>query len=47
MGRGVYRNYYKGHVDTIKGGGGRREREGGSAGMGWREGKKMHTTVIE
>ena len=27
MGRGVYRNYYKGHMDKIKGG------EGG--GFGW------------
>ena len=27
MGRGVYRNYYKGHMDKIKGeGGGRGER---------------------
>ena len=45
MGRGVYRNYYKGHMDKIKG-------EGGSGGwFGWggggRDGEKRHTTVIE
>ena len=47
MGRRVFRNYYKGHMDKTKG-------EGGSKGgrcvwMGWggRGGEKMHTTVIE
>ena len=46
MRRGGYRNYYKGHRDKIKG-------EGGSglkrvlAGLGWWEGEKRHTTVIE
>ena len=31
MGRGVYRNYYKGHMDKIKG-----EGEGGEGGgFGW------------
>ena len=46
MGRRVFRNYYKGHMDKIKG-------EGGSKGarwawMGvWRGGEKMQTTVIE
>ena len=47
MRRGDYRNYYKGHMDKTKGegggGGGRR----GSAGVGWRDGEKGHTTVIE
>ena len=47
MRRGDYRNYYKGHMDKIKeegrGGGGM----GGSAGVGWRDGEKRHTTVIE
>ena len=43
MGRRVFRNYYKGHMDKIKG-------EGGSKGgrwvwMGW--GGEMQTTVIE
>ena len=37
---GDYRNYYKGHVDKIKG-------EGVLAGVGWRDGKKRRTTVIE
>ena len=47
MGRGDYRNYYKGHMDKIKGeviGGGR---EMGSPGLEWRDGEKMQTTVIE
>ena len=43
---GVYRSYYKGHKDKIKGegrgGGGRWE-----AGVGWRDGEKMQTTVTE
>ena len=38
MGRGDYRNYYKGHMDKIKG------EEGGRFGWG---GGKMQTTVIE
>ena len=41
MRRGDYRNYYKGHKDKNKGG------EGDSAGVGWRDGEKRHTTVIE
>ena len=43
MGRGDYRNYYKGHMDKIKeeGGGGR---EGGLARVGWRDGEKMQKT---
>ena len=42
VGRGVYRNYCKGHMDKIK-------REGGGGGGGgfvW-DGEKMQTTVIE
>ena len=46
MGRGDYRNYYKGHMDQIKGEGGGGG-EVGSAGVGWRDGEKRHTTVIE
>ena len=42
MRRGDYRNYYKGHMDKIKGKGG----GGGGRGiqLGW---EKRHTTVIE
>ena len=40
MGRGDYRNYYKGHMDKIKEGGGR-GREVGSALVGWKDGKKI------
>ena len=46
MGRRVFRNYYKGHIDKTKG-------EGGSKGGRWvwlelgRGGEKMQTTVIE
>ena len=43
--RGDYRNYYKGHMDKIKG------ESGGEGGrwvrVGWRDGVKRHTTVIE
>ena len=46
MRRGDYRNYYKGHMGKIKGEGGG-GKEGGSAGVGWRDGEKRHTTVIE
>ena len=46
MRTGDYRNYYKGHMDKIKGGVKVGEAEG-SAGMGWRDGEKRHTTVIE
>ena len=48
MGRGVY-SYYKGHRDGLKGEG----RGGGEVGgfgwggVGWRNGEKMQTTVIE
>ena len=34
MGRGVYRSYYKGQMDKIKGEGGGGGREVGSAGVG-------------
>ena len=45
MGREVFRNYYKGHIDKTKG-------EGGSkgGGFGWggvRGGEKMQTTITE
>ena len=46
MRRGDYRNYYKGHMDKIKGEGG----GGGGRGVwlgGWRDGEKRHTTLIE
>ena len=45
-GKRVFRNYYKGYIDKIKG-------EGGGGGGrwvqlgGWRDGEKRHTTVIE
>ena len=35
MGRGVFRNYYKGHMDKTKGEGG--GGEGGGFGWGWVE----------
>ena len=49
VGRGDCRNYYKGHMDKIggEGGGWRWGREVGLAGVGWRGGEKMQTTVIE
>ena len=48
MKRGDYRNYYKGHTDKIKVEGGHwGGREGGLAGVGWRDGEKRQTTVIE
>ena len=47
MGRGVYRSYYKGQMNKTKGEG----RDGGGRwdwlGVGWRDGEKMQTTVIE
>ena len=46
MRRGDYRNYYKGHMDKIKGKGGG-GREVGLAGVGWRDGEKVQTIVIE
>ena len=49
MGRKVFRNYYKGHMDKTKGDGGGR---GGrwfwlGWGGGWKDGEKRQTTVIE
>ena len=44
--RGDYRNYYKGHMDKIKGEGGVGEGRG-LVGVGWKDGEKRHTTVIE
>ena len=41
MGRGVFRNYYKGHMDKTKGEG------GGFVWGGVGGGEKMQTTVIE
>ena len=43
MRREDYRNYYKGHMDR----GWKWGREGGSAGVGWRDGEKRHITVTE
>ena len=44
MRRGDYRNYYKGHMDKIRG---RVEMgEGGSAGMGWRDGEKRSFGLV-
>ena len=42
VGRGDYRNYYKGHIDKTKG----RVAAGEEGGFGW-GGEKMQTTVIE
>ena len=47
MRRGVYRNYYKGHMDKIKGEGGGGGRDVGLAGVGWRDGEIMQTIVTE
>ena len=47
MGRRVFRNYYKGHKEKTKGEGGKQRREVGLAGVGWRDGEKMQTTVTE
>ena len=47
MRRGDYKNYYKGHMDKIQGEGGDVVGGRGSAGLGWRDGEKRHTTVIE
>ena len=47
MRRGDYRNYYKGHMDKIKGESGGGGGRGCLAGEGWRDGEKRHTTVIE
>ena len=42
MGKGVFRNYYKGHMDKTKG-----EEGVGFGWVGWRGGEKMQTAVIE
>ena len=47
MGRGVYRSYYKGHMDKIKGEGAGRGGRWVWLGWGGRDGEKMQTTVIE
>ena len=47
VGRGIYKSYYKGHKDKIKGGGQTWGREMGLAGVGWRDGQKMQTIVTE
>ena len=47
MGRRVFRNYYKGHMDKTKGEGGSKGGRCGLAGVGGRGGEKRHTTVIE
>ena len=44
MGRGVFRNYYKGHMDKTKGEGGGGREVGLAAGVG---GEKIQTTVTE
>ena len=44
MGKRVFRNYYKGHMDKTKGEHG--TKGGGWAWLGW-SGEKMQTTVIE
>ena len=47
MGRGDYRNSYKGHMEKTKGEGGGRGGRWVWLGLGWRGGEKMQTTVIE
>ena len=47
MGRGDYRNYYKGHMDKIKGEGGSKGGRWVWLGLGGRGEEKMQTTVIE
>ena len=47
MGRRVFRNYYKGHMDKTKGGVEAREGGGFGQGAGGRGGEQMQTTVIE
>ena len=42
MGRSVFRNNYKGHMDKTKGG----VEEGEGGGFGW-GGEKMQTTITE
>ena len=47
MRREDYRNYYKGHIDKIKGEDGGWGGKWVQLGVGWRDGEKRHTTVIE
>ena len=47
VGRGDDRNYYKGTHGQNQGGEWRQGREVGLAGVGWRDGEKRQTTVIE
>ena len=47
MGRRVFRNYYKGHMDKTKGEGGRKGGRGVWLRLGGRGVEKMQTTVIE
>ena len=47
MGRRVFRNYYKEHIDKTKLGGWKQGREVGLAGVGVSGGEKMQTNVIE
>ena len=45
-GRKGFQDHYKGHMDKTKVCW-KQEREVVLAGMGWRDGEKRHTTVIE
>ena len=47
MRRGDYRNYYKGHMDKIKGEGRGRGGRWELPGVGWRDGEKIQTIVTE
>ena len=47
MGRRVFRNYYKGHIDKTKGAGGSKGGRWVWMGRGWRGGEKMQIIVIE
>ena len=47
MGRRVFRNHYKGHMDKTKGEGGTKGGRWAWLGLGGRGGEKMQTTVIE
>ena len=46
MGRGVYRSYYKGHMDKIKGEGGDRGRRCVWLGLGRRVGRKCRQLYL-
>ena len=47
MGRRVFRNYYKGHMDKTKGEGRKGGRAVGLAGVEYRGGEKMQTPINE